>query len=624
MTTDAAARAYLDHYLDQKGDPEFAVMLEGPWGSGKSHFFDQYFKARHAAAAAKDPKAKEEIRVSLFGISDLGEISSLIFAKAHPWVSGKAAKVVNTLVSKAISFAGVATDPKENEKLVQQMMASLDGRVLVFDDLERCPLPVVEVMGFINRFVEQDKLMVIVVASEDDIPEAQLEDYKARKEKLIGKTIRVGSEPGAVLDAFSAELTMPEAKAAIVANRDAVLTIFTARDKPNFRSLRSILFDFDRVIELADPKLRGSGDALGALLRYMVAIGMEYCINTIDAEGLRMLTSDVALRLNLNNAPVSDGRVRGRELRELYPLVSWGDPIVPPEILADLFASGTFDVPALDAHLLKHSLVVGPAAVPAWRAMWSWYDLGATDYAAVRAKIVDQLAHRKIVHPGELLHVAGTSLRLLNLDDDLLGGVKPKGFFKTYLDDLEKTGALLPVPELFGIQAGSHLGLVYNEHDTKAFAEIHGLVSAASARALQRNMKTESNDLLKWLQTEPNDGSPLHEWGLAEGNYGGVAILHDIAVGDMADLLLVDSRFNDMLMAALSTRYERTRDDNALDLEKPWARQLHTELKDRLKATAAPYRAWGEGRLGYYFDAIETWAKPTRRPRKPKALAKQP
>ena len=229
-----------------------------------------------------------------------------------------------------------------------------------------------------------------------------------------------------------------------------------------------------------------------------------------------------------------------------------------------------------------------------------------------------------LLHPGELLHVAGTTLRLFDLDDDLLGGVKPKVFFKAYLDDLEKNGALLPVPALFGIHAGSHAGLVYNEHDTKAFAEIHGLVSAASARALQRKMKTESSDLLKRLQTDSNDGSPLHEWGLDEGNYGGVAILHDIAVGDMADLLLVDSRFNDVLMAALSTRYERTRGDNALDLEKHWVRQLHAELKDRLKAAVAPYRAWGEGRLGYYFAAIETWAKPSRRPRKPKALSKQP
>jgi len=137
-------------------------------------------------------------------------------------------------------------------------------------------------------------------------------------------------------------------------------------------------------------------------------------------------------------------------------------------------------------------------------------------------------------------------------------------------------------------------------------------------------MKRESADLLKRLQAEPNDGSMLHEWGLDDGNYAGVAILHDIPVGDMADLLLVDSRFNDVLMAALAARYERTSGDHALDLEKPWARKLHAELKARLTSASAPYGAWGEGRLSYYFGAIATWAKPAPTPRKPKAASAKP
>lgn len=76
MSTDATARDYLDYYLDQPGEPQFAVMLEGPWGSGKSFFFDRYFKDRLAKSKVKDPKAKEEIRVSLFGVSELGDVTS--------------------------------------------------------------------------------------------------------------------------------------------------------------------------------------------------------------------------------------------------------------------------------------------------------------------------------------------------------------------------------------------------------------------------------------------------------------------------------------------------------------------------------------------------------------------
>lgn len=611
--THAATRAYLDYYLDRAGDPDFAVMLEGPWGSGKSFFIEQYFSARLAAGRAKDPDAKEEIRVSLFGVSDLSEISSLIFAKAHPWMSGKTAKVANAVLSKAVSYFGVSADPKENQKLLQEMMLNLKGRVLVFDDLERCPMSVVEVMGFINRFVEQDKIKVVVVASEEDIPLEQQEDYKARKEKLIGKTMRVGSDPGTVLDAFAADLKMSEAKAAIAAHREALLDTFIARGKPNFRSLRAILFDFDRVIELADPKLRASDEALGALVLYMIAIGMEYRSNGIDANGMRTLSVDIRYRLNLNKAPVPEERQRATSVRGRYPLVSWDDPVVPPEMLADLFASGTLDVVLLNDHLLKHPLVVGLASAPAWRAMWSFYDMGATDYAQVRTVFADQLAKRKIVHPGELLHAAGTALRLVKYKDDVLGGVKPKPFFKAYLDDLEKANTLLAVPELFGIHARSYSGLGYNEAETPAFAELHALVHAATMRALARRLSSEAVNLLKRLQDNPSDGAMLHQWGLREGNYAGVAILQNIAVGDMADLLLVDSKINDELMAALAARYEHARQNNALDVERPWVRQLHVALKSRLKLVAPPHRLLGEGRLSYWWEKVKAWSVPPRK-----------
>ena len=89
MSSDTAAREYLDYYLDQPGDPHFAVMLEGPWGPGKSFFFDKDFEDRLDKARAKNPEAKEEIRVSLFGVSNLSEIPTLIFAKAHPVLGGR-------------------------------------------------------------------------------------------------------------------------------------------------------------------------------------------------------------------------------------------------------------------------------------------------------------------------------------------------------------------------------------------------------------------------------------------------------------------------------------------------------------------------------------------------------
>ncbi|MHC6158373.1 P-loop NTPase fold protein [Bradyrhizobium elkanii] len=472
MTKDAVAREYLDYYLSLTGDPEFAVMLEGPWGSGKSFFVDHYFKDRLAKLREKDPEAKEEIRLTLFGVREFGEITSQIFAKIHPMLGGKVTKFLNVVGSKAVSYLGVSTNPEDNAKLLQEMMLNLDGRVLVFDDFERCPLSVVEVMGFINRFVERDKVKVIVIASEADIDPSQKDEYGRRKEKLIGKTIRVGSDAGIVLDTFTAKLTSPEARAAIAANRDAALATFTACDRPNFRSLRSILSDYDRLVTLADPKLAVSADALGALLLYMIAVGVEYRNGGIDIDGVRNLSTDLAFRLNSSKMPIPEEQSRAQRLRTQYQLVSWRDPVVSPELLAELFGSGTIEVDKLNQYILSHPRVVGRAQVPAWRAMWSWYDMGFREYQPVRNEFVDQLANRKLTHPGEILHAAGTSIRLLGCDDDVLGGVNPKQFFEAYLADLEKDDRLIASPQLFGLGTGGYDGLVYNEHDNPAFIEI--------------------------------------------------------------------------------------------------------------------------------------------------------
>lgn len=364
-----------------------------------------------------------------------------------------------------------------------------------------------------------------------------------------------------------------------------------------------------------------------ALLIYMLAIGTEFRRNGIDANGMRTLTSDIALRGNFSNAPVSDERQRAGGFRERYPLVSWRDPVVPPELLADLFASGTIDVAALDEHLSQHPLVVGRAQVPEWRAMWSWYDMGESEYRSVRDAYADQLATRSLVHPGQILHAAGTTIRLLGYGDDLLGGVPPKDFFISYLADVESAGTLLSSPELFGPGSGAYGGLVYNDDDNPVFVEIFELVRAAAGRALERRMGVEAPALLQRLKDDPGDASMLYEWGLARQNYAGTAILHNIAVNDMADLLLDDGKLEDRLLAALKERYALGENDTALDSEKPWLLALHAELDRRVTLLPPPYRAFAERRLGYWFDKLVGWASPPVPPPPPtrsKASKKRP
>jgi len=625
VTSSQNAKEYLDYYLDLEGEPEFAVLLEGPWGSGKSHFVETYFRERLAAARRAKSDAKDPlIHVTLFGVRDLSEITTQMFEKAHPVLGGKAIKLINNVGSKLGGLVGLSLDPKENAALLESMALNLEGRILVFDDLERSPLPLVEVMGFINRFVEHDKVKVIVIASEDDIPPAQCEEYKGRKEKLVGKTIKVGSDPSEVLDVFVKRLKSSEVLKAIADNREPLLATFAASGRPNFRSLRAVLLDYERLVNLADPRLRASNDAMGSLLLYMVALGVEFRSNSLDDTALRNLQTDIRLRLKLGAMPKTETKeqVRATGLRERYEHVAFNDPVVRPDHLADLFTSGIVDMAAIDAHIVQHPAVVGQAEVPAWRFMWSWYDYGQSDYRAARARFSDDLAGRKITHPGQILHAAGSALRLKGYGDDLLGGQSVLDYFTTYLAELEASGMLETAPHLFGHLGGSYAGLVYNESDTPEFVTIHALVQRAAQRALERSLKDGAPALLNRLQDDPEDGQMLHEWGLDKGNYGGLAILHNIPVTDFADLALIDGKANDRLLAALKERHHQGYGVE-LDPELPWLEELRAELMTRAAALSPPYRAFGEMRIAYWFRehderiaAYKAKLKPVRKMRK--------
>jgi predicted AAA+ superfamily ATPase len=58
-------------------DPQYAVLLKGKWGSGKTHYIDSYKKNL-------DKKSKKYIYVSLYGITSYDEIETNFLKAIHP------------------------------------------------------------------------------------------------------------------------------------------------------------------------------------------------------------------------------------------------------------------------------------------------------------------------------------------------------------------------------------------------------------------------------------------------------------------------------------------------------------------------------------------------------------
>ena len=81
---------YLDYYFDGKKNFEYAVLLNGAWGSGKTWFVKKYIEKQIL-------KDKKVAYISLNGISKTSEIDEAIFKCIHPVLGSKQAKLAGQI-----------------------------------------------------------------------------------------------------------------------------------------------------------------------------------------------------------------------------------------------------------------------------------------------------------------------------------------------------------------------------------------------------------------------------------------------------------------------------------------------------------------------------------------------
>ncbi|WP_229202816.1 P-loop NTPase fold protein [Arcicella rosea] len=174
-------------YLKTK-ETQYAVLLNGTWGSGKT-FFWKY----HLSKIAEDNKFKV-VYLSLNGISKIENLEHLLFIKLLPFIGKQEdtrTKNLITLLTNVLNQVSkhyLKTSLTDIFKDVSIDSLDFSSYVICFDDLERCQMPVKEVLGFINNYVEHKKLKTIILADENNIDVSQ-KGYDNIKEKVIGRVL---------------------------------------------------------------------------------------------------------------------------------------------------------------------------------------------------------------------------------------------------------------------------------------------------------------------------------------------------------------------------------------------------------------------------------------------------
>lgn len=259
-----------------------AIMLTGSWGCGKS-----YYIKNELQPFLKANGNHKCVVISLYGISDLSEISKSIYielrtirkkstseASATVQVAGK---IVGKTILKNILKTDVAVLKDDDFNKVYQSV-NLDGKLVIFEDIERTKIDMIEFLGYVNNLCEQDNVKVLLVANENEIlkynPDEDMntklrqafgttkdepvvsnspkheEDnlYWKAKEKTVGDTIYFKCDFKKVIGRIIAEFQNEELQ--MFNNDDEIQSIKNFFYKDSLYNFRALKYAFQKTIDV--------------------------------------------------------------------------------------------------------------------------------------------------------------------------------------------------------------------------------------------------------------------------------------------------------------------------------------------------------------------------------------
>ena len=305
---------------------DYAIMINGEWGSGKTYFWNNKIKPK-IDGMQFNGKRYSTIYMSLYGISNLEEISKKIFiettqlmdknVKKHMDITGKYS--IPEYAKTGLNMANVF-GANTGEKINYEKFFATDDKVLCFDDLERANVDVIDILGYINNFVEHDHIKTIIICNEKELStklkNSNLEmktfiatyildkqgklsneekpmveriqdeieyvfdkanDYERIKEKLIGETFEYRPEFNYIINGILMRYENDKELIRFLReNTPYIINTFNKSGTRNLRILKHSLNDFKKVFEMVNKYYPNTNyRVMQTMLIFTIAISFE-------------------------------------------------------------------------------------------------------------------------------------------------------------------------------------------------------------------------------------------------------------------------------------------------------------------------------------------------------------
>ena len=400
--------------------PHYAVLLTGKWGIGKTFFITRYMEKISPKQEDESEKIPEIIKISLNGVQTKDEIDDMIIKEFHPFMNKKSARLTGKIFSSLLKSQGIDLDHLKTDDLFNIYRPE---SIYIFDDLERCGMPIEASLGYINSFVENNNCKVIIIGNEEEIaPYADNQkkaSYKSIKEKVIGKTLRMMPETENALNYFLDQLQKGEGRKFLKSQRDLIIQMYQTSKLDNLRILQQSLNDFERLYAYLEDKHKKHEMFMKDLVMLFFILSFEIKAGHFSCHDLEEWQQDILRNsmgglFSTSNDPEKDNDKNQNKKDYLSKYGEYFVNIIAyRNIFSELMLSHILEDGFFPEDDIKQELDDLPVYFPSkepWRNLWHWRDQKSEELDSMLEQFEQDFKERKYSDIGVILHVFGLRL----------------------------------------------------------------------------------------------------------------------------------------------------------------------------------------------------------------------
>ena len=257
------------------------------------------------------------------------ETTQLMDKNLRRFMNSKGQETIPEYAKTGIDMANFFGVTQNGNKLDYAEFFATDDKVLCFDDLERANVDVIDILGYINNFVEHDHIKTIIICNEKELAtklkSSNLEmktfiatylldkqnelnksdkpmvekiqdkiehvfdkanDYERIKEKLIGETFEYAPKFDYIINGILMRYeNNPELIRFLRENTGIIISTFNRSGTRNLRILKHALNDFKKIYEMVNKSYSNTSNrVMQTMLIFTIAVSFEIKAGKITKE----------------------------------------------------------------------------------------------------------------------------------------------------------------------------------------------------------------------------------------------------------------------------------------------------------------------------------------------------